>query len=63
MEKINYVRQEIQKKTIILIRMPATDMVADILTKPLAKESFTKFRDIMLNGHRNKLTEVVEEEK
>jgi hypothetical protein len=63
LEKINYIRQEIEKHTIILQRMPSTDMVADILTKPLAKESFTKFRDIMLNGHGNKLIEVVEETK
>ena len=52
-EKINFIRQEIQRSTISLVHMPTENMIADILTKPLAKEKFNQFRDIILNGHNN----------
>ena len=52
-EKINFIRQEIQRSTISLVHMPTENMIADILTKPLGKEKFNQFRDTMLNGHNN----------
>jgi gamma-glutamyl phosphate reductase len=51
LEKINYIRQEIELNVITLIYMPTEEMVADIMTKPLPQEPFFKFREIMMDGH------------
>jgi hypothetical protein len=40
----SYVRERIQAGDIVLKYQPTTDMVADILTKPLSKAQFEKLR-------------------
>ena len=49
---INFIREKINDRFIELHFIPSKYNVADILTKPLAKDSFTRHRDILLNGHK-----------
>jgi hypothetical protein len=48
--KLNYIRQEINLKHVELHFIPSEMNVADILTKPLPCQLFSKFCDWMLNG-------------
>jgi hypothetical protein len=49
---INFIRDKINDHFIELHFVPSEYNVADILTKPLAKDSFTRHRDILMNGHK-----------
>jgi hypothetical protein len=48
--RINFIREQIQSKTIKLKFVKTEDQVADILTKALPRNLFEKFRFILLNG-------------
>jgi hypothetical protein len=52
----HYLRQQVAEKELKLKYVPSNDNVADTLTKPLAKQSFIKFRS-MLGVERAKLGE------
>ena len=44
--KHNFIRQQVAQGTIMLEYCPTVEMVADILTKGLGRETFCKFRDM-----------------
>ena len=48
---ISFIREKINDKTIELHFIPSKCNVADILTKPLAKDLFLRHREILLKGH------------
>ena len=48
--KQHYVRELYRKKVIKLLRIPTTQQVADIFTKPLARPAFEAHRSKLLNG-------------
>jgi hypothetical protein len=50
--RIHYVREMIEKGFIELLFVPTDYNVADVLTKPLAEDKFTYFRDILMEGHK-----------
>ena len=45
--KYHYVRQSVENEVIDVLYLPTADMIADTLTKGLAKPKFEKFRDAM----------------
>ena len=49
---INFIREKINERIIELHFVPSEYNVADILTKPLAKDLFLRHRDILMNGHK-----------
>lgn len=49
--RLNFIRQEIQHGTIALEYIPTEHMVADILTGPRERGSFEYLRRILLEGH------------
>jgi hypothetical protein len=49
---INFIREKINERIIELHFVPSEYNVADILTKPLAKDLFLKHRDVLMNGHK-----------
>jgi histone deacetylase 1/2 len=55
--KLNFIRQEIQAGTIKLIKVADKFMVADVLTKLVPKLKHDFCTDILLHGHKNKTVE------
>ena len=47
----NFIIQEITSLTLHVVKVPGTDNVADIFTKPLDKDLFTKHRSTLLGSH------------
>ncbi len=46
--RLQYVREQVASKTILPVYIPSADNVADVLTKNLPRESFERFRTILL---------------
>jgi hypothetical protein len=46
--KYHHFREEVRKGTISIYHTKTEDQVADIFTKPLPEQSFTKFRENMM---------------
>jgi hypothetical protein len=42
---IHYIRDIVQRKTILVEYLPIDEQIADVLTEPLAKSKFEYFRD------------------
>ena len=50
--RYNYISEKVEEKKIVLEYCPTKDMVADILTKALSKNSFEKFRTMISMSNR-----------
>jgi hypothetical protein len=48
---INYIREQINERSISLVWIPTDKNVADLLTKPLAKDPFERHAAKLLSGH------------
>ena len=48
-----FIKQYIEDGSMIVEHCPATDMIADILTKPLQGYEFTKLRDLLMGHNRD----------
>ena len=55
--KVNWVKQELKNKKVIVKWIPTGDMVADILTKPLQGALFRKHRQKLLNLPEHQLVD------
>jgi hypothetical protein len=42
---IHYIRDMVQRKTVLVEYLPTDEKIADVLTEPLAKSKFEYFRD------------------
>jgi len=45
---MHFVRDYVQKKKVSLVHLPTRYQVADVLTKPLSKSTFTHFKDKLM---------------
>ncbi len=46
--KYNFVQEKVKDGTVLINYIPSTEQIADLLTKPLGKVLFEKFRKLML---------------
>lgn len=44
----HFIREQVQANTVRVVHCPTVNMLADIMTKPLARLQFEKFRDILV---------------
>jgi hypothetical protein len=51
--RINFIREQVSSRAIQLKFVRTEEQVADIFTKPLPRELFEKFKNIILNGFGN----------
>ena len=49
--RLNFIREEIEQGTVVLEYIPTGDMVADILAGPRERGLFEYLRKILLEGH------------
>ena len=45
--KYHYLREQVQKGSLVLLHCPGIDNIADVWTKPLPKARFTRFRSLL----------------
>ena len=53
--RINFIREQYDEGFLTIHHVAGEDNTADMLTKPLAKEVFTKHRETLMTGHRGAL--------
>ena len=46
--RLAYVREQFQSNTIIPVYVPSADNIADVLTKNLPRDTFTRFQQLLL---------------
>jgi hypothetical protein len=48
-----YIRDRIKSEGITIVHTPTTEMIADILTKPIQGKQFLKLRSMLMNGDKS----------